>query len=145
MTMMDLAHHIIAVAHENNIPVTNLQLQKVMFFSLKHAMNANLLPQEVIEEMYDRPFLVWRYGPVVEDVYNEFSVYGATPILDDYTLVKELDNEGFNREICDLLKQNVFKLVRESHQESFWKENESQIVFGRGNARYQLDDVRKQW
>nr|WP_278764593.1 type II toxin-antitoxin system antitoxin SocA domain-containing protein [Limosilactobacillus mucosae] len=144
MTMMDLAHHIIAVAHENNIPVTNLQLQKVMFFSLKHAMNANLLPQEVIEEMYDRPFLVWRYGPVVEDVYNEFSVYGATPILDDYTLVKELDNEGFNREICDLLKQNVFKLVRESHQESFWKENESQIVFGRGNARYQLDDVRKQ-
>lgn len=144
MTMMDLAHHIIAVAHENNIPVTNLQLQKVMFFSLKHAMNANLLPQEVIEEMYDRPFLVWRYGPVVEDVYNEFSVYGATPILDDYTLVKELDNEGFNREICDLLKQNVFKLVRESHQESFWKENESQIIFGRGNARYQLDDVRKQ-
>ena len=144
MTMMDLAHHIIAVAHENNIPVTNLQLQKVMFFSLKHAMNANLLPQEVIEEMYDRPFLVWRYGPVVEDVYNEFSVYGATPILDDYTLVKELDNEGFNREICDLLKQNVFKLVRESRQESFWKENESQIIFGRGNARYQLDDVRKQ-
>ena len=69
--------------------------------------------------MYDRPFLVWRYGPVVEDVYNEFSVYGATPILDDYTLVKELDNEGFNREICDLLKQNVFKLVRESHQEMF--------------------------
>ncbi|MCD5423913.1 Panacea domain-containing protein [Limosilactobacillus fermentum] len=144
MTMMDLAHHIIAVAHKNNIPVTNLQLQKVMFFSLKHAMNDNLLPQEVIEEMYDRPFLVWRYGPVVEDVYNEFSVYGATPILDDYTLVNELNNEGFNREICDLLNQNVFKLVRESHQESFWKENESQIFFGRGNARYQLDDVRKQ-
>ncbi|APU45114.1 hypothetical protein HC011_09145 [Limosilactobacillus fermentum] len=144
MTMMDLAHHIIAVAHQNNIPVTNLQLQKVMFFSLKHAMNDNLLPQEVIEEMYDRPFLVWRYGPVVEDVYNEFSVYGATPILDDYTLVNELDKEGFNYEICDLLNQNVFKLVQESHQESFWRENESQILFGRGNARYQLDDVRKQ-
>lgn len=143
MTMMDLAHHIIAVAHKNNIPVTNLQLQKVMFFSLKHAMNDNLLPQEVIEEMYDRPFLVWRYGPVVEDVYNEFSVYGATPILDNYTLVNELNNEGFNREICDLLKQNVFKLVQESHQESFWKENESQISFGRGNARYQLDDVKR--
>ncbi len=144
MTMMDLAHHIIAVAHTNNIPVTNLQLQKVMFFSLKHAMNDNLLPREVIEKMYDRPFLVWRYGPVVEDVYNEFSVYGATPILDDYTLVNELNNEKFNHEICDLLNQNVFKLVRESHQESFWKENESQIYFGRGNARYQLDDVGKQ-
>ena len=144
MTMMDLAHHIIAVAHKNNIPVTNLQLQKVMFFSLKHAMNNNLLPQEVIEEMYDRPFLVWRYGPVVEDVYNEFSVYGATPILDDYTLVNELNNEGFNCESCDWLNQKVIKLVRESHQESFWKEIESQIFFGRGNARYQLDDVREQ-
>lgn len=144
MTMMDLAHHIIAIAHQNNIPVTTLQLQKVMFFSLKHAMYDNLLPQAVIEELYDRPFLVWRYGPVVEDVYNEFKVYGATPILDDYPLVTELDHNKFNREIGDLLKQDIFKLVQASRQERFWKAHESQIVLGRGTAKYQLDDIKQQ-
>lgn len=142
MTMMDLAHHIIAVAHENDIPVTNLQLQKVMFFSLKDAMKKRLLTEDVVEETYDQPFLVWRYGPVVENVYNEFSAYGATPILDDFDDVKALDLPRFNEEIVDLLKVNIFKLVNKSHQEPFWISHESEINFGRGTARYSLDDVR---
>lgn len=144
MTMMDLAHHIIAVAHENDIPVTNLQLQKVMFFSLKDAINDELLSSDVIKETYDRPFLVWRYGPVVEDVYNEFSAYGATPILDDYECVNEYNNNDFNCRIIELLRMNVFSLVNKSHQENFWRNHEKQILFGRGDARYTLDDIRSQ-
>lgn len=142
MTMMDLAHHIIAVAHEHNIPVTNLQLQKVMFFSLKDAIKDDLLSRDIVEETYDQPFLVWRYGPVVENVYNEFSAYGATPILDDFEDVEELNIPEFNEEIVTLLNENVFQLVNRSHQEPFWIEHEGEINFGRGSARYSLDDVR---
>lgn len=143
MTMMDLAHHIIAIARKNNLPITNLQLQIVMFFSLRQALNDNLLPPDVIELLYDHPFLAWQYGPVVEDVYNEFSVYGATPILDDYPLVKELDNADVNRKIGDLLKKNIFKLVQVSRQDRFWQAHERQIVLGRGTAQYQLNDLKK--
>lgn len=143
MTMMDLAHHIIAIARKNNLPITNLQLQIVMFFALRQALNDNLLPLDIIKALYDRPFLVWRYGPVVENVYNEFSVYGATPILDDYPLVKELDNAKFNCKIGDLLKQNIFKLVQASRQDRFWQARERQIVLGRGTAQYQLNDLKK--
>lgn len=141
MTMMDLAHHIIAVAHRNDIPVTNLQLQKVMFFSLKDAMKEKILSKDVIKEMYDQPFLVWRYGPVVEDVYNEFSTYGATPILDNFDAVEEIDKNSFNDKIVDLLRINVFQLVNKSHKEPFWQNHEDEINFGRGTARYSLDDV----
>lgn len=142
MTMMDLAHHIIAVAHKNNIPVTNLQLQKVMFFSLKYAMNDSLLSEGVIKSTYDRPFLVWRYGPVEKDIYERYKVYGSDPILE-----KNNENENFrslNDQIIKLLKESAFKLVRKSHEEPFWRDNEKNINGWRSDVEYTLADVAKE-
>lgn len=142
MTMMDLAHHIIAVAHKNNIPVTNLQLQKVMFFSLKYAMNDSLLSEGVIKATYDRPFLVWRYGPVEKDIYERYKVYGSDPILE-----KNNENENFrslNDQIIKLLKESAFKLVRKSHEEPFWRDNEKNINGWRSDVEYTLADVAKE-
>jgi uncharacterized phage-associated protein len=64
VTMDALAEHILGVARINNVSVTSLQLQKVMFFSLKEAINRGLLDKSEIQKIYDRPFEVWRYGPV---------------------------------------------------------------------------------
>lgn len=139
MTMMDLAHHIIAVGHKKDIPVTNLQLQKVMFFSLKSAINEKLITKEVVKETYDQPFLVWRYGPVVASVYEEFRRYGATPIMDKFGEVDVFFR--LNDTIIELLQKNVFELVRTSHKESFWEDNECKIVFGRSNVVYGIEDV----
>ncbi|KRO21882.1 hypothetical protein IV63_GL000141 [Companilactobacillus crustorum] len=47
MSMNEFAHHIIAVANDNNLSITNLQLQKVMYFSLKEAMKENILNHKV--------------------------------------------------------------------------------------------------
>ncbi|MDC6396903.1 Panacea domain-containing protein [Lactiplantibacillus pentosus] len=142
MSMMDLAHHIIAVAHKNNIPVTNLQLQKVMFFSLKYAMNDSLLSREVIEATYDSPFLVWRYGPVEKDIYERYKVYGSDPILE-----KNNENENFrslNDKIIELLNESAFKLVRKSHEEPFWRDNEKKIKGWRSDVKYTLSDVAEE-
>ena len=35
MNMEKFANHIIAVAKENKLPITNLQLQKIMYFAFK--------------------------------------------------------------------------------------------------------------
>lgn len=141
MTMMDLAHHIIAVAHKNNIPVTNLQLQKVMFFSLKYAINDSLLSHKDIEAMYDRPFLVWRYGPVEKDIYEKYKIYGSDPILEKNDENKSL--RSLNGQIIKLLRESAFKLVRESHKELFWREHEASINGWRSDVKYKLADVAK--
>lgn len=39
MSMEKFANHIIAVANEKQLPITNLQLQKIMYFVLRNAKN----------------------------------------------------------------------------------------------------------
>lgn len=141
MGMLNFAHHIIAVANQRNIPITNLQLQKVMYFSLKKAMNEGKFSQKEVENIYDKPFLVWRYGPVVEEVYDEYRIFGADPIIENYKKIDELN--VLNDDINSLLKENAFDLVTKSHGESFWKENKSRIDGWRSNIAYTLDDIKK--
>lgn len=140
MSMNDFAHHIIAVANENSLKVTNLQLQKVMYFSLKEALQKNLFDRKQLTELYDRPFLVWRYGPVERDIYETYKVYGADPITESqnpYSEYKFLDSF-----IVTELKKDPFELVNESHQEEYWEKHEKDIHGWRSNVEYSLDNVQ---
>ena len=53
MSMRKLADHIIAVAQKNSLPITNLQLQKVMYFVIKIAKQENLIDLDQLNEIYD--------------------------------------------------------------------------------------------
>lgn len=61
LSMKKFADHIIAMAQEHGTSVSNLQLQRVMCFTLKEARDTNLLTREELNRMYDEPFLVWAY------------------------------------------------------------------------------------
>ena len=63
MSMNQLAQHILAVAKREGRSVTNLHLQKIMYFTLQRALKEEVLDRETLEELYDQSFLVWRYGP----------------------------------------------------------------------------------
>lgn len=39
MSMKELAEHIIYVAHKNKKSITNLQLQKILYFSLRYSVS----------------------------------------------------------------------------------------------------------
>ncbi|HES2418632.1 TPA: DUF4065 domain-containing protein [Streptococcus pyogenes] len=137
MSMEKFANHIIAVANEKQLPITNLQLQKIMYFVLRNAKK--YVEFDLIKKVYSEPFLVWRYGPVVESQYNRFYSYGSSPIIEEYS--KELEYEGFNSLIEYYLQVNVFKMVNASHTHSFWKKHESDIIFGRSDVPYPLEEV----
>ena len=139
MTMMAFAHHIIAVAHDNGLTITNLQLQKIMYFSLQDALRNGTLDRHIIEDNYDQPFLVWRYGPVEREVYDAYKVYGADSITEQ-SEISDVFNP-LNNEIISLLQRNPFELVKVSHLEPFWREHSNEIVGWRSNTRYGLDDI----
>ena len=58
MSMEKLADHIIAVAQKKEISISNLQLQKVMYFAIRDAKEQGLMSMSELKELYDEPFLV---------------------------------------------------------------------------------------
>ncbi|KPJ21926.1 Panacea domain-containing protein [Streptococcus phocae] len=139
MSMELLANHIIAVAQEQNKEITNLQLQKVMYFALKHALQKDIFSDEELQELYDEPFLVWTYGPVVKSQYERFKRFGSSPILGTYHIENNLVR--LNSEIIARLSESASKLVKESHKVPFWQEHENDIVGFRSNVEYSLGDI----
>ena len=137
MSMKELANHIIAVAHDNELPITNLQLQKILYFTLRNSRR--YLDEDTLKETYNEPFLVWRYGPVVESQYNRFYSYGSSPIIDSFNQIPKY--KKLNEMILRFLKIDVFRMVDASHTHKFWKENSAAIKSGRRDIKYPLDEV----
>lgn len=139
---MDVADEIITLAQEKGHPVSNLKLQKMMYF-----LNALSLVQSEHPLIDDgQMFEKWDYGPVIHSVYSEYSVYGASPILpplEHQTIVfddkgfPELQNNIFNQQTFErndesanfiinnidvFLKFRASRLVAESHREPQWED-----------------------
>ncbi|MGX7174536.1 Panacea domain-containing protein [Enterococcus ratti] len=139
MTMRDLADHVIARAQGTGVGITNLQLQKVLYFTLIEGLKERAINKNWLTENYDESFLVWRYGPVIESIYEKYCIYGASKIFES-----KHENNNFrflNRIIDRLLNEDVFDLVDESHQHKPWKENKDHIVYGRSDIPYTSEDL----
>ncbi|KAA9237337.1 MULTISPECIES: Panacea domain-containing protein [Aerococcus] len=133
MSMEEFASHVLSRAYKKEINITNLQLQKVMYYALKESVLENPALENIAKEIYTEPFQVWRYGPVVPEIYSKFSGFGASSL--PTILYKEYDEyKDFNPKIDYLLEQNPFDLVNRSHQEDFWQKNPL-------NTNYSLEDV----
>ena len=137
--MRELVNHILAVADEHGLEITNLQLQKILYFSLIEALRRRIFTRDQLLEIYTQPFLVWRYGPVVEEIYEEYKTYGSTSILEKGKINPEIT--PLNSFIIALLKKPPFYLVEVSHNHSKWLENEEHILYGRSNVPYTIDDL----
>ncbi len=111
---LDVAQYVITEALNKGYPVSNLKLQKMLYFI-----------QGVMLVNYGRPAFedrieAWQYGPVVPEVYFAYSSYGATPILLNYNYDKiNLNDEertAANIVINSFLKTPAFALVNETHK-----------------------------
>ena len=58
------------------ISVTNLKLQKLMYFVEAYYMVKN--PDE--DEMFNEKWSAWDYGPVCKELYDQFKVFGSIEI-----------------------------------------------------------------
>ena len=139
MPMRDLADHVIARAQGTGKGITNLQLQKVLYFTIIEGIQQELIDKEWLQNNYDSEFFVWRYGPVVKDIYEEYSIYGASTIFEPRQETEEFND--LNDIIDNLLRQRVSRLVDRSHDHDHWLSNENQIEFGRSNVPYKLEDL----
>ena len=72
-TAIDLSKYIVSKCIEDSHPISNLQLQKILYYIQKDFLNRDDLAfSDAIE--------AWQFGPVVPNVYYHYCGYGAMPI-----------------------------------------------------------------
>lgn len=130
-----VANFIIDIAIEKDNPVTNLKLQKIMFFLQGYCLSKYNTP------LIDGSFSKWRYGPVEEEVYREFKYYGSAPIesksvyfdkekIEFYSEKIELSNEFKEKLqgiISKILDSETWELANLTQSHNSWKDFKDEI------------------
>ena len=109
---LDVAKYIIDKCTRDRKPISNLQLQKILYFIQKECLkNGTIAFHDDIE--------AWQFGPVVPDVYYRFCGAGAMPItltFNDLEL-KSCNQNIFDKVIEERRGQMPWNLVNETHTE----------------------------
>ena len=120
MNAVDIAKYIVDKCITDNQLITNLALQKILFFIQKE-----FLKQTDNVAFYDE-IQAWKYGPVVPAAYRVFCAFGAKPIFfnaKDYDIKFSKEAKKIIDDVTNEKREvDVFKLVRETHKENgAWK------------------------
>lgn len=72
-TAMDVSKYIVNKCIDDGHPITNLQLQKILYFVQIDFLKSG-------EQAFYDDFEAWKFGPVIPEVYYRFGGYGSMPI-----------------------------------------------------------------
>lgn len=73
-TAYDVAAFVIKYSIAVGHPISNLQLQKILFMSQCESLG------RTYETMFDDEIVAWQFGPVIRGVYNTYSYRGASSL-----------------------------------------------------------------
>ncbi len=73
-----VSNNILELAFRENIPVTPMKLQKLLYFLYRDYL------KKTNEPLFADRFETWKYGPVLSEVYYEFARYRDREIKEFY-------------------------------------------------------------
>lgn len=113
-TARDVANYIVKECSDHDLSITNLQLQKILYYIQVHFL------QNENRALFSDDIEAWQLGPVVRDVYDQYSTFGS---MDLYEIEKpEVEfTEEERKVIMDIVKKKLklrtWQLVEETHEE----------------------------
>lgn len=111
-TALNIAKYMVKKCANDNQPISNLQLQKILFYIQKeYIMNDSLL--------FDDLFEAWQFGPVIPRVYYSFCEFGAMPIIPiiPYQFDIDINVRGIIDPIIEGKRElDPWDLVNETHK-----------------------------
>ncbi len=140
--VLDVSRYIINYCNEKGYPISNLKLQKLLYF-----VQAYFLVKKN-EACFEEPIEAWQYGPVVPKAYHEFKEYGSNsiPFISDIvvpindsdpvniwnmqavpyqTNINFADASMVKKVVNDLAKYSAADLVEATHLQKPWFETYS--------------------
>lgn len=139
---IDVAKYIINYANDNSYEISNLKLQKILYY----IQAAFLMESNGEKPCFSNQIVAWLHGPVVETVYYEFSNYGGKQIPRQeyikkivcknrrleferkkftYDILSQQDRNIVDKVLNGLLKYDAWYLVAKTHEEEPWKNTEA--------------------
>lgn len=108
---LDIAKYIIRWCDKNKLRITNLQLQKILFFIQKESIRKRGYG------IFSNRIEAWQYGPVVPDVFYQFAGFGAMKLV----LYEDLFSDVSPKDIIDdKSKEIIEEILREYIHVSPW-------------------------
>lgn len=95
----DVANYFLAYSNEIQEPITNLKLQKMVYYAQAWYLANYGKP------LFNVDFEAWVHGPVIRDLYNKYKHFGYKPIILDITL-KDV-NKRIDDEIVEFLNEII--------------------------------------
>ena len=102
-----VANYVLDACAASGCVVTNLSIQKIVFFC--HAWCLGRLKRPLIRHEFE----AWEYGPVLQYLYRDFNSFGSSPItslavgLNPETGKKEIVRADFDSDVLQLLEEVV--------------------------------------
>lgn len=98
---MDLANYIVGKCIKDNVPITNLQLQRILYFVQKDFLKRG-------SQAFSDDIEAWDFGPVVPNVYFYFCGFGAMPISISRDTVPNLST---GKDVIDIIVETKRNLT----------------------------------
>lgn len=138
ISALDVARYIINYSNERNYSISNLKLQKLLYFV--QAYYLAFTPSH--EPCFREEIEAWDFGPVVPSVYREFKSFGGgdiPPVTSYYNLesennfwsirevpydsncISKRDKELINDIIDKFSAYSASELVKITHNQAPWK------------------------
>lgn len=105
---IDISKYIIKKCNDTNTPITNLKLQKILYYIQKYSLDKFHTPA-----FFD-DIEAWQFGPVVPNVYYNFCGYGSMPIIGNFKNVSDFSK--FDSIIDEKKCLNPWDMVKETHK-----------------------------
>lgn len=127
-TALDIAQYIIDKCTREQHPISNLQLQKILYFLQKKYL------VDKGQKLFIDEIQAWQFGPVVPDVYYQYCGFGSMPITMNYDIKLEDNDEATVNPIIEEKRgKQPWDLVEETHASGkAWAEVYCE---GQGNRR----------
>lgn len=114
---LDVAKYVISHEHEKGREISNLRLQKLLYF-----VQAKILV-ETGNPFFDDAIEAWDYGPIVPAVYHKYKIYGSLDIrLAEKGPLIGMEEEDYANSMLDFCKDYpIYQLVEITRKQAPWK------------------------
>ncbi len=113
-TASDIAKYIISYCSSRNRPISNLKLQKVLYFTWVDYF------RETGTALFLDDICAWQLGPVVPDVYYDYCSYGGRPIYLTYNGIEDEISERDEAILNEIIERYIdipaSTLVNKTHR-----------------------------
>lgn len=111
-TAMDVSRYIINKCMRDGLPVSNLQLQKILYYLQKEFLKQG-------GRLFDDDFVAWQFGPAIEEVYYNYSIFGSMPIRRRFAIdLTQRVKAAIDPIIEAKRRMDPWELVRETHKKN---------------------------